>query len=124
MIKSFNDHAANERTFLAWIRTAITIMAFGFLIERFDIFLSYLHQSVQNPNMRFQPSLSAELTGLLLMIVSVVMIITATIRYLMLKRSIESEKTQSYGSLLTNVLLAVLLALVFMFLATYIGKNV
>ncbi|MCF6775188.1 DUF202 domain-containing protein [Thiotrichales bacterium 19X7-9] len=124
MIKSFSDHAANERTFLAWIRTAITIMAFGFLIERFDIFLSYLHQSVHNPNIKFQHSLSAELTGLLLMIVSVIMIITATIRYLMLKRSIESEKTQSYGSLLTNVLLAVLLVLVFMFLATYIGKNV
>jgi putative membrane protein len=31
--------AANERTFLAWVRTAIAVMAFGFLIERFDLFL-------------------------------------------------------------------------------------
>jgi len=28
MIKNFSDHAANERTFLAWVRTAIAVMAF------------------------------------------------------------------------------------------------
>ena len=27
MIPSYRDHAANERTFLAWIRTGLTIMA-------------------------------------------------------------------------------------------------
>ncbi|MCF6807846.1 DUF202 domain-containing protein [Thiotrichales bacterium 19S9-12] len=124
MIKNFRDHAANERTFLAWIRTAITIMAFGFLIERFDIFLSYLHQSIRDPNLKFQSSLSAEMTGLLLMVVSVIMIVTCTIRYLMMKKSIDSNENQSYRSMLTNILLAVLLALVFMFLATYIGKQV
>jgi putative membrane protein len=29
MIDHFSDHAANERTFLAWVRTAIAVMAFG-----------------------------------------------------------------------------------------------
>ena len=38
MIKRYSDHAANERTFLAWVRTAIAVMAFGFVIERFDLF--------------------------------------------------------------------------------------
>jgi putative membrane protein len=28
MIKRYSDHAANERTFLAWVRTAIAVMAF------------------------------------------------------------------------------------------------
>jgi uncharacterized membrane protein YidH (DUF202 family) len=32
MIERYSDHAANERTFLAWVRTAIAIMAFGFLV--------------------------------------------------------------------------------------------
>src|SRR5262249_54119474 len=36
MIKRYSDHAANERTFLAWVRTSIAVMAFGFVIERFD----------------------------------------------------------------------------------------
>jgi putative membrane protein len=39
MIRNFSDHAANERTFLAWVRTAIAVMAFGFLVEKFDLFL-------------------------------------------------------------------------------------
>jgi putative membrane protein len=34
MIKHYTDHAANERTFLAWIRTGITITVFGFVIEK------------------------------------------------------------------------------------------
>ncbi len=40
MIERYPDHAANERTFLAWVRTAIAIMAFGFLVEKFDLFLA------------------------------------------------------------------------------------
>ena len=41
MIKRYTDHSANERTYLAWVRTAITIMAFGFLIEKFELFLAH-----------------------------------------------------------------------------------
>lgn len=124
MIKSFSDHAANERTFLAWIQTAITIMAFGFLIERFDIFLRYLQQSITNNQKAiFEPSYSAEIMGLILMAASVVMIIGATIRYLFLKRAIESKNEKRYGSLLTNLLLGILLLLVFAFLAAYVGKQ-
>jgi putative membrane protein len=36
---SFRDHAANERTLLAWIRTGIALMGFGFAIARFGLFL-------------------------------------------------------------------------------------
>ena len=35
----FRDHAANERTLLTWIRTGIALMAFGFAIARFGLFL-------------------------------------------------------------------------------------
>ena len=30
---------AAERTLLAWIRTGLTVMAFGFLVARFGLFL-------------------------------------------------------------------------------------
>jgi putative membrane protein len=42
MIKNFGDHAANERTFLAWVRTAIAVMAFGFLVRNSIYFWSLL----------------------------------------------------------------------------------
>ncbi|AMN44684.1 YidH family protein [Rhodoplanes sp. Z2-YC6860] len=37
MIRSFNEHAANERTFLSWVRTGVTVIGFGLVIERFDL---------------------------------------------------------------------------------------
>jgi len=40
MIRNFGDHSANQRTFLAWVRTAIAVMAFGFLVEKFDLFMA------------------------------------------------------------------------------------
>ncbi len=33
------DHLANERTFLAWIRTSIPLMGFGFVIGKFALFI-------------------------------------------------------------------------------------
>ena len=35
-----NDHLANERTYLAWVRTGVGIMAFGFVVVKFSLFLS------------------------------------------------------------------------------------
>ena len=35
-------HMANERTFLAWIRTSIGIIAFGFVVEKFALFIKQI----------------------------------------------------------------------------------
>ncbi|WP_256138684.1 YidH family protein [Komagataeibacter swingsii] len=42
MIIRYTDHAANERTFLAWVRTALAIMAFGCFLAKFDLFLRFI----------------------------------------------------------------------------------
>jgi putative membrane protein len=34
-----SDHLANERTFLAWIRTSVGLMGFGFVVVKFSIFV-------------------------------------------------------------------------------------
>src|SRR4029077_15747584 len=39
MIRRYSDHAANERTFLAWVRTGLAVLAFGFVIEKFNLFI-------------------------------------------------------------------------------------
>jgi putative membrane protein len=39
VINRYSDHAANERTFPAWIRTGIATIAFGFVIEKFNLFV-------------------------------------------------------------------------------------
>ncbi|MEX8547155.1 MAG: YidH family protein [Mucilaginibacter sp.] len=37
-----SDHLANERTFLAWIRTSIALMGFGFVVVKFSLFIKQL----------------------------------------------------------------------------------
>ena len=39
---SLSDYLAAERTLLAWIRTGITLMGFGFVVARFGLFLRAL----------------------------------------------------------------------------------
>jgi uncharacterized membrane protein YidH (DUF202 family) len=34
MSKKISDHLANERTFLAWVRTGLATITFGFVVER------------------------------------------------------------------------------------------
>ncbi|HUA00537.1 MAG TPA: DUF202 domain-containing protein [Candidatus Aquilonibacter sp.] len=39
---SASDYLAAERTFLAWIRTGLAFMGFGFVVARFGLFLQEL----------------------------------------------------------------------------------
>ncbi len=45
------DHLANERTFLAWVRSCIAIMALGFVVARFGLLIRELgpHAPRQTP---------------------------------------------------------------------------
>src|ERR1700757_4994880 len=40
---SLSDYLAAERTLLAWIRTGLAMMGFGFVVARFGLFLQELH---------------------------------------------------------------------------------
>jgi putative membrane protein len=39
MITRYTDHAANERAFLAWIRTGLAVTAFGFFLVKLNVFV-------------------------------------------------------------------------------------
>ena len=56
---------AAERTLLAWLRTGITIMAFGFVIARFGLFLRLVHaQGGALPGHGLSPYLGSALVAL------------------------------------------------------------
>lgn len=42
IVSNPSDHLANERTFLAWIRTSIAIMGFGFVVVKFALFIKQI----------------------------------------------------------------------------------
>lgn len=43
------DHLANERTFLAWLRTGLAVAVFGFAIGRFAIAIRQLTEAAGRP---------------------------------------------------------------------------
>ena len=123
MITKYKDHAANERTYLAWIRTAISLMTFGFLIEKFELFLNTLTNMPPAPSLLFS-SISMQMVGAGLFAFGLIVIISATTRFFLYHRSIESEATHAYGAKKTMLLLSVTMACLSLFLLFYIGHRV
>lgn len=57
------DHMANERTFLSWIRTSIAIMAFGFVVEKFSLFLKQIGTFLGKANSQIQSGITPNMIG-------------------------------------------------------------
>ena len=81
-------HQANERTMLAWIRTGIALMAFGFAIARFGVFLRQV-ASVAQGAVHLQNAVGSAWVGAVLVALGMVANLLATVRYGQIRRSIE-----------------------------------
>lgn len=112
MIKRYSDHSANERTFLAWVRTAIAIMAFGFLIERFDLFLRFMSLRLAGGGLQTAHSRAAHAVGLVFLLVGMAIMIIAALRYFRTAKQIDSEETVSGPGARLDLALVTLLFLV------------
>lgn len=82
------EHLANERTLLAWIRTAIAVMTLGVAINRFSLFLMEIHKIA--PGSRAE-NVHAESVGLGLVVLSIVLMCGALWHYRYVTLTIESE---------------------------------
>ena len=123
MIKNYSDHAANERTFLAWVRTAIAVMAFGFLVERFDLFLRFAGASLGVRAPHLTPHRFGGVAGLALLLLGLAMIAVAGARFLATARQIDSpDQHLTVGSRL-DIALATLLFLLGCSLFVYLVQN-
>src|ERR1700694_2532080 len=95
MIRNFGDHSANERTFLAWVRTAIAVMAFGFLVEKFDLFLELAAPSLAGRTLSMPGQKFANVAGLSLIVLGTVMVALAAARFLITAKNIDSAEIQT-----------------------------
>ena len=98
MIRGYSDHAANERTFLAWVRTAIAVIAFGFVIEKFNLFvLTVANANSLDAERRLQlERLSGPLSrydGLALILFGLVLVVVAATRFVRTERLLDDQKT-------------------------------
>jgi putative membrane protein len=83
-----SEHLANERTILAWIRTAIAVMTLGVAINRFSLFLIEFGHAV--PGGR-AANIHAEELGIGLVVLGVIMMVGAIWHYLDVARAIDQE---------------------------------
>jgi putative membrane protein len=116
LIRGYSDHAANERTFLAWVRTGIAVTAFGFVIEKFDLFvLTMASTNLTGPASRILlEKLSGPFgryDGLVLIIVGVVLIAAAAVRFVRIGRWLDDPQDHSVNGIRTELILSALLAL-------------
>ncbi|MGC1195967.1 MAG: DUF202 domain-containing protein [Geitlerinemataceae cyanobacterium] len=68
------EHQANERTFLAWLRTSIALIGFGFAIARFGIFVRQLETSLRPAISPTHPHINSENLGVGLVIFGILVI--------------------------------------------------
>ena len=112
MIERYTDHAANERTFLAWVRTSIAIMAFGFLVEKFELFLEFASKSLAARMPSVGGQLVGNIAGFLLIVLGGAAMILAIIRFCQTALDIDSKDTRpGTGDRMDVILVALLVIL-------------
>ncbi|MGC8659717.1 MAG: YidH family protein [Desulfomonilaceae bacterium] len=108
-------HMANERTFLSWSRTSISLLAFGFVIEKFDIFLRHLLAFEEGIEAHKHES-GAVYLSLFCFLLAGFMIIVSGVRFIQARRHIDRGEAvfSAFPDLLVVVSVAVTIGLALM----------
>jgi uncharacterized membrane protein YidH (DUF202 family) len=119
-IADIKDHLSNERTYLAWVRTSIGIMAFGFVVEKFSLFLKQiaylLGATSTTPSTNLQGYSS--LFGVALVAFGAIICLLAFINYRKVKKQIENDNYKP--SFLLDWLLTLAILIMGIFLVIYL----
>ncbi len=109
MIHNFSDHAANERTFLAWVRTGIAVIAFGFVIEKFNLFLLAIANSAPGVGrlpVRRLAGPVGHYEGLALIFGGVGLVVLATVRFVRITRFLDDSEAHAAQSVRAEMILS------------------
>lgn len=118
---SATDHLANERTFLAWIRTSIAIMGFGFVVVKFSLFIRQLTAALGEkailPGKGYSPVI-----GITLVVVGAVMALLAFFRY----RNIEKHLARGtyFPSFILSLLMTLAIVVISLLLILYLLTSI
>jgi putative membrane protein len=110
-----SDHLANERTFLAWVRTGVAIVVFGFAIGRFAIAIRQLLQ------IQGRVSATAGLSvwfGTVAIVAGVLLTVAGLVRYRQTRSQLELGRFEPAGFVVD--LIGILTALFGLVLAGYL----
>jgi len=115
------DHLANERTFLAWIRTSIGIMAFGFVVVKFSLFVKQISFILWKENIIPSKGYSG-IMGVVLVAVGTIIAVFSYIRYKRTEKQLIEGYYKHSSFLIT--LLTSFIFLVSVILIVYLIKSI
>jgi len=128
-VRNRRVHFANERTFLAWIRTSIGIMAFGFVVEKFALFVKQISYFLQRSGLppggleTLPPSRGySSILGIFLVGLGALMAFLAFIRYKKVEKQIEEDSYEP--SLILDLLLALSVLVIGILLIIYLVHSI
>ncbi|MHB1361402.1 MAG: YidH family protein [Thermoleophilia bacterium] len=99
---------ANERTFLAWIRTGIALLAFGFIVEKAGPFLEAISAEVSAKQQNFVHY--SGIGGVVLMLSGALLIGIATIRFWHIDRAIRQGRCET--SVVLDIIIAIAISII------------
>jgi len=109
---------AAERTLMAWIRSALGLMALGFVIDRFGLII---RQSLPEAGTRYFPKLFSFWTGTALVGLGTLMAVTAAVRYWRFSIAYHrSSSTQPRHGIMVGVFYTLLLAVIGLVITVYL----
>ena len=112
------DYLAAERTLLAWLRTGLALMGFGFVVARFGLFLQQI-QFLRQPGSGSSTGLSLWF-GTALIAAGVLVNLSSALRHVQLVRELDKGTPERFRSLVPALATAVFLALVGLAMAIYL----
>ena len=101
------EHQANERTFLAWVRTSLSFLAIGLALARFSLFVRQFGSS-QNTANTFSSDLTI-LLGAAMVAIGIITIVLGLWEYNRAYRQIEAGTYQPNRIMVWGVAIAVTL---------------
>ena len=107
---------AAERTLLAWNRTSLTLMAFGFVIERFGLFL---HLLAPTPGTPFERGVSFWV-GIAFILLGAYSAVTATVQYRIVLKTLKPIEIPDGYSANSGTIVNLLVALLGLALVAYL----
>jgi len=93
MIANYTNHAANERTFLAWIRTGLAVAAFGFFLIKLNVLVdAIVGESIHHLPAEHAGAVAPRYAGLAMVAIAIATIVRSSFAFERTRRAIDRDE--------------------------------